>query len=353
MKVMFFTGGFEYGGAQRVICNLANAFSNTDDTSVVMASYAPPTYQLNDNVKLINGLNWKNYLDGVLKLRKFIIKENPDVLIAFAIQYNIAACIAAFGTKTKVIVSERNDPKRMPQQKVLKMLRYVTYKFADGFVFQTEEAQKYFEKSIVKRSTIIANPLYLTDSRPVVSGRKKCIITASRYVPQKNLGLLIKAFSNVVASYPDWSIEMFGDGGELENLKQLAKTCGISDKVRLNSATKQIHEVMRENSVFVLTSEFEGMPNSLMEAMGEGMTCISTDCPCGGPRFLINDSFNGFLFPTGDENKLTMLLDEILGNEAIRLKVAENAIGIRERLSPEAIMTQWKQYIRSIVNEKR
>ena len=161
MKIMFFTGGFEYGGAQRVICNLANVFSDTDDTVVVMASYAPPTYQLNDKVKLINGLKWKNYLDGIIKLRNCILSEKPDVLIGFAVQYNIASCLAALGTKTKVIVSERNDPKRMPKQKSLKMLRFITYRFADGFVFQTEDAQRYFASSIIKRSTIIANPLYL------------------------------------------------------------------------------------------------------------------------------------------------------------------------------------------------
>lgn len=352
MKIMFFTGGFEYGGAQRVICNLANVFSDTDDTVVVMASYAPPTYQLNDKVKLINGLKWKNYLDGIIKLRNCILSEKPDVLIGFAVQYNIASCLAALGTKTKVIVSERNDPKRMPKQKSLKMLRFITYRFADGFVFQTEDAQRYFASSIIKRSTIIANPLYLKDSIPEIKGRKKRIITASRYVPQKNLGLLIKSFSRVSAKFPDWSIDMYGDGDEIDNLRNLAKECGIIDKVRFNHATKKIHEVMRENSVFVLTSEFEGMPNSLMEAMGEGMTCISTDCPCGGPSFLIENDVNGFLFPVGDEKKLSILLDEILGNETKRLMMAKRAISIREKLDPESIMIEWKHYIRSIVNGK-
>ena len=82
---------------------------------------------------------------------------------------------------------------------------------------------------------------------------------------------------------------------------------------------------------------------------GEGMTSDINDCPCGGPRFLIENDVNGFLFPVGDEKKLSILLDEILGNETKRLMMAKRAISIREKLNPESIMIEWKHYIRSIV----
>lgn len=353
MRIVLFTGGFEYGGAQRVLCNLANAFASNkkNDVTIIMATYAAPTYFVADNVKLINGLNWKNYLDGVLKLKSCLKELKPDIIISFAVQYNIAMCIANFRLKSKVIISERNDPKSMPHQKYLKFLRWLTYRFSHGYVFQTEDARDYFGKKIIRKSTVISNPLYLTDDIPELTKREHIIISASRYVPQKNLSILIKAFTENSSKYPDWKLEMYGDGPEGKNLIDLVEQYGMEEKIKVNSATSEIHEVMRKSSIFVLTSNFEGMPNSLMEAMGEGAACISTDCPCGGPKYLIKNGVSGYLISVGDSKELAQKLDLLMGNDELRNQISMEAVKIRDRLSPEIIINSWMDYIYSVMKK--
>lgn len=343
---MLFTGGFEYGGAQRVLCNLANAFlKDNNEVIVVMASYAKPTYYLEKDIKLINGLNWYNYMDGVLKLRKCIRKENPDIIISFAVQYNIAACIATLGMRSKLIISERNDPKRMPAQFYLKLLRRIVYNFAQGYVFQTKDARDYFNCGIRKKSIIIPNPLYLSDDIHEYKDRPHKVISASRFVPQKNLDMLISAFSKAVDKNSDWCLDMFGDGNEMEHIKEMISQYSMEDRIHVFPATQSIHERMKEHAIFVLSSNFEGMPNSLMEAMGLGLVCISTDCPCGGPRYLINHGKNGFLVPVQATDELVYCLKKVMNDEKLREKVSKNALEIRKKLDPEIIMNLWMDYV--------
>lgn len=351
MKIMFFTGGFEYGGAQRVLCNLANYFSEEGNkVVVVMASYAEPTYKLGEKVELVNGLNWNNYFDSIVKLRQEIIKYKPDVIVAFAVQYNIAACIACLGINTKVIVSERNDPNRMPQQTWQKVLRKLTYNFADGFVFQTKDARDYFNARIRKKGCIIPNPLFLEEPIPKADEKKNVVLSASRFVPQKNLKMLVNAFSRAVDELSPWRLDMYGDGDEKKEIEKLVKTKKIQNKVRIYPSTNELHKKMREASIFVLTSNFEGMPNSLMEAMGMRMACISTDCPCGGPRFLINNGTNGILVSVDNEDELCLAIKKLISNDELRQLLATNAVSVREKLNTEVIYKSWKEYIQKIIN---
>lgn len=349
MRMIFTTGGFEYGGAQRVMCNLANSFLE-DNNEVILLTFAytgNANYYIDPRVKWINGIGWKNAVDGIRKLRKIILAEQPDIVISFVTQYNVASCIALLGTSIPLIISERNDPVQVPPQKSKRFLRWLFYRFSDGFVFQTKQARDFFSPKIVKRSVVIANPLFLNEHAPEVSNRDQHIMAAARFVPQKNHKMLMEAFTLIADQNPGWTLEIFGDGeeSEISKARNYVASQSMEERIHIRPAMQAIHQEMGKNAIFALTSDYEGMPNSLMEAMGMGMACISTNCPCGGPEYLIQDGKDGILVPVGSVEKLKDALERLILNPEYREEIGKNALKIRDRLKLETIAGEWKSYV--------
>ena len=165
--------------------------------------------------------------------------------------------------------------------------------------------------------------------------------------------MLVEAFALAIKDCEDseWTLDMFGDGdpSEIQNVKKTIAKCGIQDKVIIHTATENIHDEMQQRSIFAMTSDFEGMPNSLMEAMGLGMACISTDCPCGGPKYLIQSGDNGYLVPVNGKNEFAEKLKLLINDETHRKHIAQNALNVRDKLNYNYIFEQWNDYIKSFV----
>ena len=142
---------------------------------------------------------------------------------------------------------------------------------------------------------------------------------------------------------------IYGEGDKRGELEKLVEELGLKDRISLPGNIRNIADEMEKNSLFVLSSDFEGMPNALMEAMALGLPCVSTDCPCGGPRYLIKNGENGVLVPVGDADALAEAMKKMLHDEDLRIRIGNNARTIQTRLSPEKIYGQWESYIKSIV----
>lgn len=145
--------------------------------------------------------------------------------------------------------------------------------------------------------------------------RNKQIVSSGRLTEQKNHALLIKAFAGITAKYPAYKLVIYGDGPLRKDLELLASNLGIADKVSFPGYTTEIRKKIERSSLFVLSSDFEGMPNALMEAMALGVPCISTDCKGGGARFLIKNGTNGLLTPIGDVEALQTAMEKILSDQ--------------------------------------
>lgn len=354
MKIAFVIGGFAFGGAERVLCAIANRFySDGNEVSIITLANAEKTYPLADNIKIINGIGWKNYFDGVLKLRRVLVNENADIIISFLVQVNIAVCMAMLGKKTPVIISERNDPKRMPSEKYKKILRKIFYRFSDGYVFQTEEAKQYFSKAIQKRSVVIPNPIFLEESMPTTFDEKNHnIVSVGRYVPQKNQKMLISAFTKACRLVDsDWKLEFYGEGDLKPELAEQIESLGMNDRIKLCNPIRNIPEMLGTKAVFVLPSNYEGMPNALIEAMGMGLACISTDCPCGGPRYLIESGDNGLLVSVDNEDEMVDALCSLMSNHVMRKRLGRNASDIRQKLNIEVVYDMWKKYVAEVIKK--
>ena len=159
---------------------------------------------------------------------------------------------------------------------------------------------------------------------------------------------LIKAFADVSKNFPDYKLVIYGDGSRKDEYIKLAESLGVAEKVSFPGYVTDIGGKIADASLFVLSSDYEGMPNALMEAMALGLPCISTDCPCGGPRFLIKDGVNGLLVPVGDREALGEAMRKILDSPFFALSCASNAQDICKTLAPDKIYGEWEKYITAV-----
>lgn len=350
MKIVLTIGGLVYGGAERVMSNLANSFAESGhETTLITIHSKDPAYQLNENITFINGLNWKGKLSffSVCKeYRNLIKKTKPDVILTFLTQVNEFVLFSTLGMSVPVIVSERNDPAHSAPSRFRRVVRRLLYPYADGVVFQTEDAKNYFNGMKIKSSKIIQNPIFISPEELTNNNAaEKMIITAGRLTEAKNQKLLIDAFADIADAYPEYKLVIYGEGNLRSELESRVEEYGLENRITLPGNTDKLHHYMKHSEIFVLSSNYEGMPNVLMEAMSCGMACISTDCPCGGPRFLIEDGKNGLLVPVGDEESLSGALEKLLNCNELRYDIGINAKKIYDNLNPEIICKKWENYL--------
>ena len=164
---------------------------------------------------------------------------------------------------------------------------------------------------------------------------------------KKNHELLIKAFSKIAYKYNNINLKIYGEGPLHSNLQKLIESLRLSGRVYLMGTVDNIQDVMKDAGMFVLSSDFEGLPNALMEAMAIGLPVISTDCPCGGPNMLIKNYENGLLVKPGDENELSNAMEYIIKNQNDADKMGLKAKKTAEMYKPEKIFNDWSTYIHS------
>ena len=250
--------------------------------------------------------------------------------------------------KTKIIISERNDPRSDNISWKSKLLRFLVYRFTDGMVFQTAEAKSFYSKKLQQNSWIIPNPV--TSNLPYrKENTNSTIVTIGRLAKQKNHKNLIDAMKKVKTEHPDYELHIYGVGELEDKLKQYVVTKDMADYVKFMGYASNVHELIKEDDVFVLSSDFEGMPNTLMEAMAMGFPVISTDCPCGGPRELIKDGHNGLLVPVNDSTAMAEAIESLLKDNEFKNKIGNNAKMIRDDYSIVAITEKWKDAINTIL----
>ena len=376
MKIVFHLNSLGRGGAERVVSILSKEFATLGhDVTIATEWVSDNEYTISENVKRVNvGLTSedesKNRLSKIIKrytkLREFVKKEKPDVLISFCNKANFRAAVALFGLDVKLITSVRNDPQR--DYVPYKLSTFVMKKRANGCVFQTPDAMNYFGSDFAKNSVIILNPLsedFATETgfqySPVTWGNKlpdekmpdtlvsrKNIVTAGRISYQKNHILLVKAFNSIKDDAPEAVLKIFGDTQDSEvkkELEEFIKANDLEERVFLMGLSDRVIEELKKAYMFVLSSDYEGLPNALIEAMSLGLPCISTDCPCGGSRELIEQGINGILTPVGDIEALADAMLKLIQDQDEAQKLASEASKIKNELQPEVIAQKWLEFI--------
>ena len=237
------------------------------------------------------------------------------------------------------VMSERNDPSRKPAREFEDAKR--SYRRADHVVFQSERVKNLFEEKVRAKSTIIRNPISVTCFADPVPAKK--IVTVGRYTQQKNHDMLIRAFARFAGDHPGYTLHLYGEGELNGKLRALIDELGLAEKVFLEGFKDDIHQHIRDAKMFVLSSDYEGMSNALMEAMMMGLPCISTACT--GSDELLTDGQTGLLVPVGDEQAFAGAMGRLADDEALCGRLARNAQMLSLSFEKEYVVRAWERIL--------
>ena len=281
------------------------------------------------------------------RLRSIWTSLHPDLILSFSGKNNVMAIMTSFGLGIPVVVSVRSNPSREYAQRLLRMAMLSTFRHAAGVVLQTNGAMAYFPRAIQERAVILPNSIHPAFMRTPFAGkeRDKNIVSVGRLDENKNQALLIRAFAKVTGEHPMYQMILYGDGPSRHALEQLSAELHVEKKVQFAGIVDNIPEKISRSGIFVLSSDQEGMPNALIEAMSLGIPCISTDCPCGGPRDLIQDRENGLLTPVRNVDKMAESLRYLMEDPARAFQMGQKAALVQKEYSPEKINARWKSYL--------
>ncbi len=359
MKVIFVISAMNGGGAERVLATLANRYVRRgDQVTILMVAGDESAYPLDERVTILSigqpsHGNPLVQLKRLFAMRRYFKQHREWKIVSFGTEINLFTILAALGLKNRVIVSERNDPNRCGYPAI----RNFVYSLCKGFVFQTEDARGCFSKKIQKNSVVIPNPICKELPEPMKGLTKECgferekrIAVVGRLENQKNHSLLLQAFAGFHKSFPEWELHIFGKGRLEQALRQEADELGVLKQVVFEGFRSDILETIRPYGMYVLSSDYEGISNSLMEAMAMGIPCVSTDCPIGGSALCIQNGENGLLVPVGDAGALQAAMERIAADEQLAERLGKNGVAVRDTFAEEVIADKWRKYIDGAVS---
>ena len=358
IKVAIINNHLVGGGAERVVCNLANYLCKKGyDVSLVATVGKKGSYALDERVTkeyLMSGFVSNNkircYREKSKRLKQYM-KTHGDVSCYIAMMPWNAFMVAKMRrvTNAGVIISERNNPSSHSTKERL-MMCYAA-KRCDGLVVQTDAIGQWYKT--VRRKEIIPNAINNDIVFPLRKHIEKRFVSVARLERQKNYPLLISAFNTFSKNYPDYTLEIYGQGSQEKTIRELIARYGLTKKVKLMGFVEDIPGHISNAECFVLSSDYEGMPNALIEAMCIGLPCISTDCDGGGARQLIKHEKNGLLVQKGDVDAMVSSMIEVVENKSLRDSISMEAKKLKDELNGEKIYSRWMFFINRVINDKK
>ena len=340
-------------GAERILTELARHWVH-DGHHITVIQTSPNRYgneyALEESIEQIEIHTTSSnkvirFMQEIKELIK-ILKTRPNATcLSFLSASSFILAISSWFIKNRIVFSERNNPRKVPIGWHQQALRNFAFRFADALVFQTEDARSYFPKSVQNRGVIIPNPINGKLPPPIEGKREKTIVTACRLHPQKNLPMMINAFSMLADEFPAYKLVIYGQGVLEDELRAQIKSLNLENRILLPGFASNILEKVAPCSMFVSSSDFEGISNSMLEALGMGLPVVVTDCPVGGARMVIKSGENGILVPVGDTQAMYEAMRSVLKDPALAAKLSQNAIKVRDEFPLWKIAKRWLEVL--------
>ena len=344
-RISMISPGLSGGGAERVLAILANYLAKEGYEVLFIAVYSSEKQYFLDERVIYKYVDIKKACKGIrllkrmVQIEKMVCEFKSDIIISFLMNEVLLTNVK---NKIPIIYSMRNDPSNTLKKIYERWICFFSYRRAQNIVFQTKGARDYFPHDIAQKGIVITNPLL--DDLPYwdINGHKKIIMTACRLTKQKNIKMLLNAFSLFHTKFPDYILEIYGRGELLKELKVLCTELEIEQCTFFKGHVDTVHDAMVKSEMFVLSSDYEGLSNAMLEALAIGVPTICTDCPPGGAAEYIQSGVNGLLVPVGDVQMLYQCMCRMAGNDDEKRRMSEEAVKVRDKLCINEIIKEWE-----------
>lgn len=343
-------------GASKVMLSVANAslsfFSKVTVVGILNNEDEEIESDLIEFIPLGASSGMKGFwrVNCLRQLRKLFKQRTPDVICGFVADACTMVRLASWGLNVKVISCERGDP--YTTGIMWQTFMRFTYRYSDYAVFQIPSARDFFSERVKEHSVVIPNP-FIPKAEAINRSKlhSKTIVSAGRlFDKQKDFTSLIRAFYIVHKDFPDYDLVIYGEGASRQQLEELIDQLELHDSVKLPGFVKNVSEEIKDKAMFVLSSVFEGIPNTLLEAMSMGLPCIATNCSPGGADFLTNSGEYGKLLNVGDVEGLAKSITYYIKNPTIAYKMGQKAKDSINRFETSSILKRWIQLFEEVLS---
>jgi len=359
-RVLWAVSSLSAGGAERMIAELANAFAERGHEVAVLTLSSPDRdhYRLAAGVRRLaldviwdSSSLWQSVTGNLRRgrlIRRAVQGFRPDVVVSFIEQTNVRVLAALLGARIPVIVSERIDPRRHAVGAAWDGARRLLYRFAARVVVQTEDVARW-ARGLVDPRRVQVIPNFVRTLPPASDQREaRHLLAVGRLARQKGFDLLLAAFARSGLPETGARLILLGEGPERSRLEALARSLGIAQAAEMPGVVSAPEAWMARATLFALPSRYEGFPNALLEAMAMGCPVVAADCD-SGPREIIRHGENGWLVPPEDVPALAAALRQLFADAALRERLGQAALEVRERYAREAIVAQWGKLIEEVI----
>lgn len=353
-RIDFICHAISGGGAERVLVLLAEKLGEKHDVRIITFnesnSYDLPSYI--DHIKLHKGWIPNHTLRRFVNLLSYYRKKKnrPDITIGFITRVNLVSILVSKIYHIKSIGCEHNNH-LSDKTKISRFTRNNVYKFADLITILTKFDAPFFEKRGAK-AKVVYNPATFSANYEPRKERKKNILVAGNLdkIYQKGWDNLLPIVGPLLKKHKDWKLLIAGQGEKGEELlkKQITELDVDSESVEFLGFTNRIGDIMYESEIFLMVSRYEGLPMVLIEAMSQGMACISYDC-LTGPSEIITDSKNGILIEDQNSSIMQESLDNLMSNPTKRILLGQNAPASTEKFNMSSINQKWEEIFEEIL----
>lgn len=363
MNLLFLIHSLSMGGAERVTVNLANhwAAKGWNISIATLTGHEEDFYPLHPSVERIR-LGLAGESRGMFSalasnaarigaVRRLLLDLRPDIAVGMMTTANVLLALAGSGMGIPVVGSERNHPPALPVGQPWEVLRRWTYGRLDALVALTKPSAAWLQQHTrARRIAVIPNavPWPLPAGAPVrlpaelVPADRRVLLAVGRLNREKGFDLLLRAFDLIAARFPAWDLVIVGDGPERPMLEQMVRDLGLAQRVVWVGRAGNVGDWYHRADLYVMSSRFEGFPNTLVEAMAHGVPAVSFDCETG-PSDIIRHEVDGLLVPAQDRAGLNEALSRLMGDATLRTRFAARAVEVRERFSLSRVAALWEE----------
>ena len=360
-RVLLFIHSLHGGGAERVAADLSAHWADMGREVMVVtqASAEGDVYTLHPKVRRevlytagegggLRGI-WSN-VQRVRALRRVIKSFRPDIVLGMMTTASVLSVLACAGLSCRVIATEHTHPPSQTLSGFWQRLRRLTYPRAASVVALTRGTADWLAQHVPgSKLAVIPNPVHFPLPRaepvltPVSGDSRKRLLAVGRLHADKGFDLLIQAYAQLAASHPGWDLVILGEGDERPALEAQVREAGLASRIFMPGRAGNVGDWYESADLYVLTSRFEGLSNTLLESMASGLAAVSFDCDTG-PREIIREGVDGVLVrPNGDVPALCKALDAVMRNDADRARMAQAAIDVRDRFSAARVLQKWQE----------